>query len=1006
MASKFAFPDWAFDDLRPAVPVPPPSPEEAEANDARVNDLKNQFIDYKQQVLYTAPQAFLRQQGSDAITRAGEADEILDTLRQQTLDQTANVHQRTRLDGMLDWHLTDAKEQIHRHVVEQSNAWQQSVAARTVELATKQAALESGDAEKVGFVALAAYDAEKARAIKAGIAPELAHESGRVAWSGAYKAAIETQAGTDPQQAVKLFRQAQYTLDPQTREALQPRIDDLSRGAEADALADKALVPGADRASILDDPAITPEVKRLAESKIAMRETTAAAVRQSQIDALDSRLGSDAPEALAKANYMPGTYATIADGYAAAGDLDRTASARQLAANETLLTGFAGMTPADQAVALDKLEPGPVRDQALRIKDATDRMLANDPLRWGTTTQRANGVGELVPLDLTPSPTNTPQTIAAALGQRQQQARLIEKLSGRPTPAITHEEIAALKAKLDEVPPDQQSKLLGPLAALPSDAISSVAQALASGDNGDARSRSYAAAFALLAGNNPQRAMIADQILRGAQIRKDSDGQGASASSNAWQRALLDDLASASLDTSRMAPAIATDAIAAVYAWQMSQQGCLDGPLDRDVLDKAIVAVTGGPAIRTGQSLSLADNGVDVAQQPAGRGVAPNVEPPPGNPEYQALSTAPLSAEEAATSRGAERSGMNEDGAVASVGVGSTAAAEGAGAVGARATTLIASAMATTPAVFASIPLLLASTNTQDSIVELGDNLRVRQPIGGRLAFIERRVRSIPIGKGVSFGWETLPIAATFADEPDGRLVLRVDPSQLESAIGSKATNRLLKSNGLITASPSSITLAPSATPPSSDGDIPIIPIPSYWEHLIGEYSDKGKTIAHYHRSDAEIEEVCPSYPKYLAMALQSAAEEKANGLQNGMVYGNAVHESVRAKLQLDILQQKLEMDQVLEVAPEVAFLNGVRRRTSYSRPKNSSVIDIIEFYRKKTVCVYDIKTGNARFPKRVMDRYGREIWSYIDPSDEAILYSRAAAAGYTHVYVVPIRVP
>src|SRR5882757_7297921 len=227
-------------------PPPLPSPEEAEANDARVRDLNNQFIDYKQQVLFTAPQAFLRQQGSDAITRAGEADAILDSLRQQTLDQAANAHQRTRLAGMLDWHLADAKEQVRRHVVEQSDAWQQSVAARTVELATKQAALESGDAEKVGFVALAAYDAEKARAIKQGLAPEIAHESGRAAWSSAYKAAIETQAGTDPLQAVRLFDQARATLDPQTREALQPRIDDLSRSAQANALADKALIPGAD----------------------------------------------------------------------------------------------------------------------------------------------------------------------------------------------------------------------------------------------------------------------------------------------------------------------------------------------------------------------------------------------------------------------------------------------------------------------------------------------------------------------------------------------------------------------------------------------------------------------------------------------------------------------------------------------------------------------------------------------------------------------------------------
>ena len=151
---------------------PLPTPEEADADDARVNDLKNQFIDYKQQVLFTAPQAFLRTQGSDAITGAEAMRQTLADLRQQTLDQTASDPQRQRLSEMLDWHLADAQEQIHRHVAEQFDAWQQSAAARTVELASGQASLESGDAEKVGFVALAAYDAGKAGALKAGLPAE------------------------------------------------------------------------------------------------------------------------------------------------------------------------------------------------------------------------------------------------------------------------------------------------------------------------------------------------------------------------------------------------------------------------------------------------------------------------------------------------------------------------------------------------------------------------------------------------------------------------------------------------------------------------------------------------------------------------------------------------------------------------------------------------------------------------------------------------------------------
>ena len=57
-------------------------------------------------------------------------------------------------------------------------------------------------------MALAAYDA--AKALNTG---EIAHENGRAAWSGAYKA-IDAQAGNDPSRAVNLFEQAKAMLDP------------------------------------------------------------------------------------------------------------------------------------------------------------------------------------------------------------------------------------------------------------------------------------------------------------------------------------------------------------------------------------------------------------------------------------------------------------------------------------------------------------------------------------------------------------------------------------------------------------------------------------------------------------------------------------------------------------------------------------------------------------------------------------------------------------------------
>ena len=82
MGKTFYIPEGTvFSEPPPPAPVPQPTPAEADANDARVRDLNNQFIDYKQQVLFTAPQAFLRQQGSDAISGAEATEQTLDALR-------------------------------------------------------------------------------------------------------------------------------------------------------------------------------------------------------------------------------------------------------------------------------------------------------------------------------------------------------------------------------------------------------------------------------------------------------------------------------------------------------------------------------------------------------------------------------------------------------------------------------------------------------------------------------------------------------------------------------------------------------------------------------------------------------------------------------------------------------------------------------------------------------------------------------------------------------------
>ena len=113
------------------------------------------------------------------------------------------------------------------------------------------------------------------------------------------------------------------------------------------------------------------------------------------------------------------------------------------------------------------------------------------------------------------------------------------------------------------------------------------------------------------------------------------------------------------------------------------------------------------------------------------------------------------------------------------------------------------------------------------------------------------------------------------------------------------------------------------------------------------------------------------------------------------MDYGNSVHREAAAKLEkISEVQRALDSRGIRNLTLESALLNGVPK--SYYRPKGSSVLDVLEIHKRKTVCVYDFKTGNARFPRATIMRYARE----------AGIRAQAFGQGYTHIYVVPIHVP
>ena len=57
----------------------------------------------------------------------------------------------------------------------------------------------------------------------------------------------------------------------------------------------------------------------------------------------------------------------------------------------------------------------------------------------------------------------------------------------------------------------------------------------------------------------------------------------------------------------------------------------------------------------------------------------------------------------------------------------------------------------------------------------------------------------------------------------------------------------------------------------------------------------------------------------------------------------------------------------------------------------------MVELHRDHvTVCVYELKTGDATIPLDVVKRYSREVG----------IYAKSKAGGYENIYFIPIRVP
>jgi len=202
--------------------------EARDANDTRVQDLNNRFLDISRAILKTGPDAYYTQTGADAITGADTATKKLTALRDETLGQTVNSYQREKLGPILDAHLAASAQGILRHSVGQQEVYSRGVAANAIETSRAEA---TADPSMMVPAVLRAEGA--ARVLHAGQPPEAVEAGVRAAGGSVIAGAIGDRLSSNDPIGVALFRQHAERLDPRARRTLGAAAETLSNTLDA-----------------------------------------------------------------------------------------------------------------------------------------------------------------------------------------------------------------------------------------------------------------------------------------------------------------------------------------------------------------------------------------------------------------------------------------------------------------------------------------------------------------------------------------------------------------------------------------------------------------------------------------------------------------------------------------------------------------------------------------------------------------------------------------------------
>jgi hypothetical protein len=188
----------------------------------------------KQDALFNNPDAFYRTQGEDAIHASPSATKNLEQLRADLIDGLTNDYQRKRLSAALDAQMQLTRQQMARHVAEQSLAWQRQTAQDRIALLSKEAAYHHNDTDLVHWLGHAAATAARAHARVGDAAPGGPAEDAAAATarSAVLSSAIQTRLDkADTEGANALFTRVAGQLDLAHAAPLQKQIEAIQSGA-------------------------------------------------------------------------------------------------------------------------------------------------------------------------------------------------------------------------------------------------------------------------------------------------------------------------------------------------------------------------------------------------------------------------------------------------------------------------------------------------------------------------------------------------------------------------------------------------------------------------------------------------------------------------------------------------------------------------------------------------------------------------------------------------------